>query len=494
LATTALFWSSADSLLSQVIRFGTGVVLARLLSPAEFGLIGMLTVFLAVTQPLADAGFGSALLLRRPFDNVDASSVLYFNMAAATLLAGSLWVAAPSVAAFYEEPSLTVLLRALTLATVADACGVVPAALLARELNFRTQFAGNCFAAATAGIVSISMALSGWGVWSLVAQQLCVSACRTISLYYLSRWRPVRQFSIAALRSMSGFSSRLFASALLNSVFDNLYSVVIGKLYSTRDLGLFVRARTLQDLPSVTLTSVLSKVTLPAFATIRSDVPRLGDLLRRGLRLVMMINTPVMAAMALYANEIIHGLLGPRWSGAVPYFRILCATGVLLPLHAMNLNLLLALGRSDLFLRLEIVKKLLIVGGIVLTAQRGVEALVWSMVAVSAVAFVVNCRYTGQLAAYPLAKQTRDFVPFLLLSGTAAGSALFAGSLNVPPALSFLLQTVAAVGAYLIGCWLFAREVLLEGFDLLRVSLTAHRHSSRVPLVPESKPSNDLGQ
>lgn len=485
--TAALFWSSADSLLLQAIRFGTGIVLARLLSPAEFGLIGMVAVFMAVTQPLTEAGFGSALLLRRPLD-VDASSVLYFNISAATVWAATLWVIAPLVAEFYQQPSLTILLRTLTLAVMADAFGIVPAALLARKLDFRTQFVGNCVAAATAAAVSISMALNGWGVWSLVAQQICVSAGRTISLYSLSGWRPARHFSIAALRSMSGFSSRLFASALLNTVFDNLYSVVIGKMYSPRELGLFVRARTLQDLPSLTLTNVLSKVTLPAFASIRADVPRLGGVLRRGLRLIMMVNTPVMAAMALYADAIIHGLLGPQWSAAVPYFRILCATGALLPLHAMNLNLLLGLGRSDLFLRLEIVKKLLIVGGIALTARRGVEGLAWSMVAVSALAYVVNCRYTGQFADYSFARQVRDFAPFLLLSSAAAASTLVVGSLELSLTVSVFLQAMAGLGIYLAGCWFFARDVVSEGFNLLRLSLTAHRQAGGVTFTSDAEP------
>ena len=429
----------------------------------------MLTVFIAMMQPLTEAGFGSALLLRRPLEIVDASSVLYFNIVAAGTLAGVLWVLAPSVAEFYQQPSLTVLLRALTLAGVADAFGIVPATLLARELDFRTQFVGNGLAAVIAASVALSMALSGFGVWSLVGQQICLSATRTISLYYLTGWRPVRQFSVAALRSMSGYSSRLLASALLNSLFDNLYSLVIGKLYSARELGLFARARSLQDLPSVSLSNVVSKVTLPAFASIRSDVPRLGVVLRRSLRLIMMVNTPLMVSMALYADPIIHGLLGPQWLPAAPYLRILCATGVLLPLHAMNLNMLLGLGRSDLFLRLEIVKKLLILCGIALTAQRGVEALVWSMVAVSAVAYVVNCRYTGQLGNYPFGKQVGDFVPFLLLATVAAASALLAGSLNVSVASSIILQVVTGVGVYVVGCWFFEREVVFEAFSLARV-------------------------
>ena len=476
-ALRALSWSFAESIGLQVVRFGIGIVLARTLTPAEFGLIAMVMVFITVSQTLLDGGFASALIQKQDVTPLDKSSVFYFNILMGVLYSIVLWSIAPWVASFYGQPILRELLRALTLALILTSLGLVHSTLIIRSIDFKTEFRVSLIAATLSGIIGITMALRDFGVWSLAIQQITHALFRMLTLWFVCDWRPSLTFSFAALRGMFGFGSRLAVSNVLNQVFENLYYIVIGRLFSAGDLGLFTRAKTLQDLPSGVLSNMVSRVTLPLFASIQDDQKRVRKGLKQALTMTMMANTPVMIGMAVVGDPLIRVLFGPSWLPAVPYFQLLCVTGLLLPLHVMNLNVLTALGRSDLFLRLEFIKKGLIVVSIVLTWQLGIIGLIWGLIVVSVVAYGINSYYSGKLVGYPLFSQIKDVFPFI---GVGLWMALFVYwvGLLLPeaPLLTLIVQATLGAAVYFLLCRAFRLEAFVESFQECRralVSLTS---------------------
>ena len=465
----ALSWSFAESIGLQVVRFGIGIVLTRTLLPSEFGQIAMVMVFVVVSQTLLDGGFASALIQKQDVTALDKSSVFYFNVVMGVLYSIMLWSAAPWVADFYSQPILRELLRALTLALLLTSLGLVHSTLLIRNINFKTEFKVSLTAATLSGIIGITLAVRGFGVWSLVAQQIAHALFRVLTLWLVVDWRPSLAFSITALRGMFGFGSRLAISNVLNQVFENVYYIVIGRLFSAGDLGFFTRAKTLQDLPSGVLSNMVSRVTLPVFASIQNDQARVKNGLKQALTMTMMANTPIMLGMAVVSDPLIRVLFGPSWLPAVPYFQLLCLTGLLLPLHVMNLNVLTALGRADLFLRLELIKKGLIVGSILLTWQYGILGLIWGMVVVSVVAYGINSYYSGQLVGYSLPSQIKDVFPYLAVGLWMAFFARAVGPL-LPEAPVPRLIGQAAVGAavYCFLCSVLRLQAFIGAFQECR--------------------------
>ena len=283
-AIHGVFWSAAERLGPQAVQFIVSIVLARLLLPQQFGLVGMLTLFLALGRVFLESGFGSALIQKQDATEVHYSSVFYTNVLLSVVAAGILCLAAPWIAQFFEEPILTPLTRALSLNFVISAFGLIQVFLMTKRLDFKTQTKVSLVASLGSGVAGITMALLGFGVWSLVAQSLSLTLFNTLFLWAFNTWRPRRVFSLAALRELFGFGSRLLASGLLDTLFRNLYNVVIGKLFSPADLGFYTRAYTLQQLPSQTLAGIVGRVTFPLFAEIQGDPERVRNGFRKALR------------------------------------------------------------------------------------------------------------------------------------------------------------------------------------------------------------------
>ena len=473
----ALSWSFAESLGLQLVRLAIGIVLARALVPAEFGLIAMVVVFVAVSQTLLDGGFVTALIQKQDITTTDTSSVFYFNVLMAVFYSVVLWNIAPWVASFYDQPILRELLRALTLALMFTSIGLVHSSLLIRSIDFKTEFRVSLVAAIISGIIGITLALFGYGVWSLVAQQITHALSRVVTLWLVIDWRPSLIFSFTALRRMFGFGSRLAIANVLNQVFENVYYVVIGRLFSAGELGLFTRAKTLQDLPSGVLSNMVSRVTLPVFASIQSDQERVKKGLKQALTVMMMVNTPIMIGMAIVSDPLIRVLFGPSWLPAVPYLQLLCATGFLLPLHVMNLNVLTALGRADLFLRLEVIKKGLIAVSILLTWQHGIIGLIWGMIVVSVVAYAINSYYSSRLVRYSLLSQISDILPYVGV-GVVMALLVYCAGLLLPdaPAIKLIVQVAFGTASYCLMCGAFRLEAFMNSFQECRrvlISLTA---------------------
>lgn len=471
----ALSWSFLQTLAQRGLQFAIGIVLARLLFPEQFGLIGMLAIFIAVIQAFLDSGFGAALIQKREVTQTHTCSVFYFNIGVGLAGAGLLSLVAPWIAAFYNQPILTPLTRALSLTLVINSFGMIQKTLLTKQIDFKTQTKVGLISGVVSGVAGITLAVLDYGVWSLVVQQVSAALVSTACLWAFSPWRPALIFSFKALGEMFGFGSRLLFSSVLNQIFDNIYLVVIGKLFSATDLGFFTRAKTLNDLPSQTLSGMVARVTFPVFSTIQDDQARLKRGVQKALTALGLVNFPMMIGLAVVAQPLVLVLLTDKWAPCVPYLQLLCVAGLLYPLHLINLNVLQALGRSDLFLRLEVIKKVLIVINIAVTWRWGISAMIGGMIVMSVLSYYLNSYYNGVLIKYPIREQVADLLPYLAVSALMGSAVYAAGLLAFPNQWSLLLTQVVGGGIlYVCLCRAFRLAAFLDVWQAM---------SSRMPLV-----------
>ena len=419
-AKLALLWSSADSLAHQLLQLVVGVVLARILLPEDFGLMAMLSIVLAFCNTLVTGGFAAALIQKPNLAPEDASSALLANLGTAVLLTFLLILLAPVIASLYGEARLEPLAKALSASFLLTAVATVQHAQLSRDLNFKHLGAANLSALLAGGALGIFMAVKGFGVWSLAAQMLGNQLLRAVLLWWLSPWRPHLVFRAESLRGLFNFGFRLMLGGLINQVGTNLYSAVIGRHYGALDAGLYSRASQLQGVPSRVLGRAFSRVTFPMFAAIQSDPGALRTNLEQTLVLASFVTTPALAVLAVVAEPVIVLLLTEKWVGAVPLLQMLCVAGMLYPLHLVNVSFLMGTGRSDLFLRLEVIKFLLAVGVLATTWSFGVAAIVLGQVGVSFLSLYVNAYYTRALIGFGIRSQARKVFPYFAAAGLMA--------------------------------------------------------------------------
>jgi len=474
----ALFWSFLERFGQQGIQFVISIILARLLLPEEFGLIAMLMIFMAIAQSFINSGFGQALIQKQDATHIDECSIFYFNILVGFLAAGLLCLAAPWIARFYNQPLLVTLTYALSLNLIFNAFGLVQTALLTKQIDFKTQLKVSVLATVISGTIGVIMALNGLGVWSLVAQSLSSNLFRTILLWFFNTWRPSPVFSLDSLRGMFTFGSRLLASGLLDTVFRNIYIVVIGKLFSPAALGFYTRAKGLQELPVFNISAIISRVTFPVFSSMQDDKARLKRGVRKALTMLVMINFPMMVGLAIVAKPLVLVLLTEKWIPCVPYLQLLCVVGMLYPLHVINLNVLTAQGRSDLFLRLEILKKILIVIAIAVTYRWGIIAMIYGQIVTSCLAYFLNAYFTGKMLDYPITEQIRDLIPSLMLASIMGGGVYafhYAPIVNQPVLL--LVQIMTGVVLYSVLCYIFRISSFMEVIEMIKSRLLNARYA-----------------
>jgi teichuronic acid exporter len=465
----AAFWSAVDAIGTRMVQFMVGIVLARLLLPEQFGLIGMLAIFLGITQALLDSGFGAALIQKKDITVTDSSSVFYFNIIISFCLAMFLFMAAPLISDFYDQPALIALTRALSLVIVINSFSVVQTAMLSRQMNFKIQTKVGLVAGIISGIIGIGMAYAGYGVWSLVAQQVTAAMLRAIMLWLLNSWRPGLVLSIHSLREMFKFGSRLLASGLLDQTFQNIYYVVIGKLFNPALLGFYTRARHMEEMPSTTLSQVITRVSFPAFASIQSDDIRLKRGLKKALSLLIFLNAPVMVGLAVVAEPLVKVLLTERWLPSVPYLQLLCVLGLILPFHTLNLNMLMAKGRSDLFFRLEIIKKCLVIVSIAIFYRWGIIALILGQIVVSVLSIPLNSYYSGKQLHYGALQQIKDVSIYFIFAFVMGVCVFSVGLFDFANELILLFMQVGmGIVVYPLLCAVFRLPAFIELYEVLR--------------------------
>ena len=455
---SGVLWSGIERLLVQGLQFILGIVLARLLLPSDYGLIGMLTIFFSISLAIVDSGFSQALIQRKIVTQTDYSTVFYFNLLTSLCIYASLYFSSPYIAAFFEEPRLTLITRVISLSILFNALSIIQIAKLTKALDFKSQTKCSVIAIVVSGIIGIYLAFLGHGVWALVIQMVSKSILNLLLLILFAWWWPSLVFSKKSLKSLFSFGSKLLASGLLNAVFNNLYYVVIGKFFSTKELGLYTRANQFQLLPSETLAVILQRVTLPVLSGIQDDKERLVHYYRKFIRFTALVTFPLMLGLAVLATPLISVVLTDTWIESVPYLRLLALVGLLYPIHALNLNLLKVLGRTDLFLRLEIYKKIAIVITLLATFRYGMLALIAGQVLLSFLFLYINTYYTGKLVGYGLSQQLKDIYPYLFFAILMGGLILLFESMFISPHYNLLLGALLGVVFYSVLIFSFKRH------------------------------------
>lgn len=414
-AAKGILWSTVERFSVQGVQFVIMIVMARLLTPYDYGIIGMLAIFIAVAQSLIDSGFSQALIRKQDRTDVDNNTVFYFNIVVSALLYLILYVSAPFVADFYDTPQLCSVMRVVCLGIVFNSFAVVQRALLTIRIDFKTQAKAALTAAAISGIVGIVMAWHGLGVWSLVVQQLLNLGVNTGLLWLLSKWRPRLVYSWLSFHELFAFGSKLLASGLLDTVYRNIYPIVIGKLFSASSLGHYTRAHQFSEFPSSNVTGIIQRVTYPVLCEIQNDDVRLANIYRKFLKLSAFVIFPLMAGLAAVAEPFVNIMLGSQWGFCGQLLQVICFSMMWYPVHSINLNLLQVKGRSDLFLRLEVIKKILGVAVLCVTAPFGLMVMCYGQIFSSLVSLVINTYYTGKLINVGFVRQMRDLLPTTIL-------------------------------------------------------------------------------
>lgn len=469
-AATGLVWTFAEQFGNQLIGFVISVILARILLPEQFGLIGMIAVFVAIGNALLHAGLTKSLIRGENLTSIDYSTVFYFNLVASIIIYLFIYSIAPFIAAFYDESILTGLVRLYCITFIISAFSAVQLARLTKKMEFRTQTLIAVPSAILGGIVGIALALYGYGVWSLVWSSIAGALVNSIQLWLYSDWRPDLKFDLAKLKIHFSFGYKLTLSELLDRTFNNIFLIAIGKYFSPAQVGFYTRAETMNQLPVRNISRALDKVTFPLFVTIQNDDERLKRVYKKILKMVVFVVTPVLISLAVLAEPVFRFLFTEKWLPAVPYFQILCATGILYPLHTYNLDILNVKGRSDLFLKLEVFKKVLILVVLFITIPMGIIELLIGQVVISILAFFINAHYTGKFIKYSAFQQVKDIAPIILISGIAGALIYFIDSYwvnSLIDILRILIGVVCGGLCYLAISYFLKMESLFELYNIV---------------------------
>lgn len=422
-----LFWSFIDNISSHGITFIIGVILARLLEPSEFGLIGLITVFIAISSTFINSGFSAALIRKTDCTDKDYSTVFYFNLATGIFFYLLLSFFSPAISSFFKEPLLSPLIKVLGIVLIIDSLTIIQRTILTKRVNFKLQTKISVISAIISGIIGILMALRGFGVWSLVGKQICQQALNSFLLWFWNRWRPFLAFSMSSFKELFSFGYKLLLSGLIDTIYRNVYNLVIGKYFSTAELGFYTRANSFKNLPSQNLEGIIGRVSYPVLSEIQNDPVKLKSGYKKILKNTMYLSFILMAGMAAIAEPMIITLIGEKWRPSIIYLQMLCFVGALYPLQALNLNMLNVKGRSDLFLNLEIVKKILAIPTIIIGIIWGIRIMILGMCVNSFIAYYLNSYYSGRLINYPMKEQVEDILPGFLLALFMGGLVFFSG-------------------------------------------------------------------
>ncbi len=462
-----LVWSSVERFATQGVQFIFGIILARLLSPDDYGIIAMPLVFLMVAQCFIDSGFSNALIRKPDLTDDDLSTAFYFNIGVGVICYLALFFTSPLIADFYHTPILADLLKVTALATLFNPLCAVQQALLTRRIDFKTQAVVSLSGALVSGIAGLAMAYNGFGVWSLVCQQVGGYLIRTILLWTLSGWKPRRRWSWESFRYLWGFGSKLLGSGLLDTLYNNIYPIVIGKYFSANDLGNYTRAHQFAALPSSNVTGVLQRVTFPVLSSIQNEDDRLERNYRKILKLSAFLIFPLMLLLSAVADPLIRVFLTDKWEGCIILLQIICFSMMWYPIHAINLSLLQVKGRSDLFFRLEIVKKAVGVGIMCVTIPHGVIWMVSGGIVASMISLIINTYYTGKLIRVGYLKQMGDLLPIFGVS--LAMWLLVHGSMlamsNIYARL--VIGIIIGLASYLLGARFLLKNEWDEALDMI---------------------------
>lgn len=461
-------WRFAERCGAQLVSFIVSIVLARMLAPEVYGVVALITVFTSILQVFVDSGLGNALIQKKNADELDFSTVFYANVVFCGILYLLLFLCAPWIAEFYNDIALTSLIRVLGITVLVSGVKNVQQAYVSRNMLFRKFFFATLGGTITAAIAGIAMALSGCGVWALVAQQIINVTIDTVILWITVRWRPQWGFSLTRLRSLFSFGWKLLVSALLDMGYNNLRQLVIGKMYSSADLAYYNQGRRFPNLIVTNINSSIDSVLFPTLSKEQEDRVKLKAMTRRAIKTSTYIMAPLMMGLAFTADSVVRLVLTDKWIECVPYLRIFCITFMFWPIHTANLNALNAMGRSDLFLKLEIWKKGVGLLLLFVTMWFGPMAMAYSMLVGTVTSIVINSWPNRRLLGYGYMEQLKDILPCILLAA-GMGVVVWCVSLTEWPVLIVLIiQMVLGAVLYLAGSVLCRIDSFVYLSDILK--------------------------
>ena len=445
-------WSGIDNVANYSVSFVVGIVLARLLTPDDYGLIGITAVFTTVCQALINAGFTTALIRKKDASDNDYNTAFIVNLGMSILLYAVIFLAAPLIAEFFKRQELTSLTRVLSLGMIIGALALVQQTRLTKQINFKSQTKITMYASIISGGVGIGLAFGGLGVWALVVQQLLSQTIRTLLLWYVNKWMPKLRFSLVSFHELFSFGWKMMVSGLINNVWRELYQVVIGKFYSPASLGQYTRAGQFSTLFSSNLTGVVQRVTYPVLSNIQDDKVHMVAAYRKMIKTTMFVTVIGMFFMGAISEPLLYCLIGPQWHEAATYLPLICISGSLYPLHAINLNMLQVQGRSDLFLGLEIVKKMIAIGPLMIGAIVGILPMLYAGIIVGIIAYFLNSYYSGKLLGYSSWMQIKDIAPSYGVAFLIALSVYFLKFLPFSSWVVLFIQMVLGVVVFFFLC------------------------------------------
>ena len=437
-------WSFIDTFSSQGITFLVGLVLARLLTPEEYGLIGIITIFIAVFNSIVDSGFSNALIRKNDACDIDYNTVFISNFGLSVLLFAVMYLAAPSIATFFNQPKLEPLSKIMASIIIINAFAIIQRTILVKKIDFKTQTKVSLISSISSGLIGISMAFAGFGVWALVSQQISRQLLNTIFLWVFAKWFPRLQFSIQSFKELFGFGWKLLVSGLIETVWREIYQIVIGKYYNAATLGQYTRAHQFASIFSSNLNSVVQRVSYPVLSSIQEDKVRLKSAYKKVIKVTMLVTFVLMLGLAAVAKPMILVLVGKQWLPCVPFLQIICFNMMLYPLHALNLNMLQVQGRSDLFLRLEILKKIIGVGPLLLGIFIDIYWMLIGSVFTGIISYYLNAYYSGPYLKYSISS--------FLIALTMSLPVHVLSYLSVSPFILLPIQIIVGLVLFIVIC------------------------------------------
>lgn len=471
-------WSSIDNVAHFCVTFLVSIVLARLLSPDDYGLTGIIAIFTAVCQTLINSGFNSALIRTKDATEDDFNTAFMVNLGMSLLLYAIIFFSAPFIADFFNRQELVALTRVSSLNMIIGALAIVQQTRLTKRIDFKSQTKITIVAHVTSGIVGVTMAFLGFGVWALVTQSLTSYSIRTILLWFVNKWIPKLRFSSSSFHNLFGFGWKMMVSGLLDTIWKELYQVVVGKFYTPATLGQYSRAKQFSTLFSKNLTTVIQRVTYPVLSNIQDEKERLIAAYRRIIKVTMFITAICMFIVSAISEPLIYCLIGEKWHEASIYLPLICINGSLYPLHAINLNMLKVQGRSDLFLGLEIIKKIIGVLPLVVCVIYGIMPMLYVNLFTGIIAYFLNSYFSGKLLGYSSWMQLKDIAPSYGVATIIAISIFFLKYLPITYWVILPLQLIFAAFVFFVICNITKMEEYKEVVSIIQ------------PLIKKTKKTN----
>lgn len=473
--TSNFFWRFFERCGAQGVTFIVSIVLARLLDPTVYGTVALVTVFTTILQVFVDSGLGNALIQKKNADDLDFSSVFWFNLVVCAVLYMGMFFAAPLIARFYNAPELTSVVRVVSLIVVISGVKNVQQAYVSRNMLFKRFFYATLGGTVGAAVIGIWMAWVGFGVWALVAQMLFNLFVDTIILWITVKWRPKFIFSWQRLKGLFSFGWKLLVSSLLETVYNDLRQLIIGKLYTSEDLAQYNRGKQFPHLIVTNINTSIDSVLLPTMSAEQDSCERVRAMTRRAIRISTYLMTPLMVGLAVCAEPIIDLVLTEKWLPCVPYLRIFCFTYAFYPIHTANLNAIKAMGRSDLFMRLEIIKKIVGLIALLSTMWFGVMPMAYSLLATSIFSQIINSWPNRKLLAYSYLEQLKDILPSLCLAVFMGVCVYLIPFIGLHDILTLLIQVPLGAVIYIVG----SKLLRLESFSYILSVIKGFLHKKK---------------